>query len=411
MEASVDHIAREASSVRRYPSSLPPRAAWSCLAEGSGLSGMVRSTSHAHRTCRQSEVPAFFDETVQFPGQQGEACLFDQRHFPAASADVAKVYVYGDQGLLVDRRFSHDRPPGINDVRVAPEDQIVLLSDSIDEDNVALEHAGVEAGDPAPVALRVQQLGVRVRAAVCGDYEHLGAVLNRDERQERLPGVVADQHGHAAEPGVEGAHALSRVVVLSLFVDPVVGQVELAVEVPEDPSFEIGCAVVGLEALPLLAKPYDHGHLSRRLGQGADGLAVRLDGDIVAELFQGVTGQTQLREDGEVRAPVPRLRHDLFSLAEILFGIADNGVDLGQCYPHGSSLAFSSICMSFMLWYRNRTTGRTGLSVDRKQESPGSITHSDCTLRRTTIKGPRSLIGPQEETRASRPWSRQAKES
>src|SRR5215212_9802094 len=240
MEASVDHMAREASSVRRYPSSLPSRAAWSCLTEGSGLSGMVRSTLHAERTCRQSEIPAFFGETIQFPGQQGEAGLLYQGHFPAASADVAKVYIYGDQGLLVDRRFRHDSPPGIHDVRVAPEDQVVLFSDSIDEDNVALEHAGVEAGDPTPVVPGVQQLGVRrVGAAVCRDYEHLGAFLNRDERQERLPGVVADQDGHAAEPGVEGAHALSWVVVLSLFVDPVVGQVELAVQVPEDPSFEI----------------------------------------------------------------------------------------------------------------------------------------------------------------------------
>src|SRR5215212_5442284 len=89
MEASVDHMAREASSVRRYPSSLPSRAAWSC---GSGLSGMVRSTLHAERTCRQSEIPAFFGETIQFPCQQGEAGLLQKGHFPAASADVAKVY-------------------------------------------------------------------------------------------------------------------------------------------------------------------------------------------------------------------------------------------------------------------------------------------------------------------------------
>src|SRR5215212_7552824 len=259
MEASVDHMTREASSVRRYPSSLPSRAAWSCLTESSDLSGMVRSTLHAEGACRQSEIPAFFSETVQFPGQQGEASLLYQGHFPAASADVAKVYVYGDQGLLVDRRFSHDRPPGINDVRVAPEDQVVLFSDSIDEDNVALEHTGVKAGDPTPVAPCVQQLRIRVGAAGGGDNEHLGAVLDGDERKKRLPGVVADQHGHAAELGVESAHALPRVVVFSLFVDPVVGQVELAVEVSNRASFEIGRAVVGLEAPPFLTKPNDHG--------------------------------------------------------------------------------------------------------------------------------------------------------
>src|SRR5918992_2830596 len=343
MEASVDHMAREASSVRRYPSSLPSRAAWSCLTEGSSKSGMVRSTLHAERTCRQSEIPAFFGETIQFPGQQGEAGLLDQGHFPAAPSDVAKVYVHGNQGLLVERPFRHDRPPGVNDVRVAPEGQVVLFSDAIDEDNVALEHAGVEAGDPTPVAPCVQQLGVsRVGAAVCWDYEHLGAVLNRDERQERLPGVVADQNGHAAEPGVEGAHALSRVVVLSLLVDPVVRQVKLPVQVPEYSSFEIGCAVVGLEAPPLLAKPHHHGHLSRGLGQGAYWLAVRLDGDIVAELSEGIAGQTQLREDGEVSAPVSRLCHNLLRLAEVPFSVAKDAVDLGQGYPHGSSLALPS---------------------------------------------------------------------
>src|SRR5215208_864553 len=291
MEASVDHMAREASSVRRYPSSLPSRAAWSCLTEGSGLSGMVRSTLHAERTCRQSEISTFIDETVQFSGQQGEAGLFHQGYFPSPAPDVAKIYVYGDQVLLVERPFSHDRPPGIDDVRVAPEDQVVLFSDTIDEDDVALEHAGVEAGDPTPVAPCVQQLRVRrVGAAVCWDYEHLGAVLNRDERQERLPGVVADQHGHAAEVGVEGAHVLSRVVVLSLLVDPVVWQVELAVQLPENSSFEIGRAVVGLETLPLLAKPHNHGHLSRGLGQGAYWLAVRLDWHIVTKLFEGIAG-------------------------------------------------------------------------------------------------------------------------
>src|SRR5215218_958811 len=334
MEASVDHMAREASSVRRYPSILPSRAAWSCLTEGSDLSGMVRSTLHAEGACRQSEIPAFFGETVQFPGQQGEAGLLYQGHFPAAPADVAKVYVYSDQSLLMHRRFRNDLPPGVYDVRVAPEDQVVLFSDAIDEDDVALEHTGVEAGDPTPVASCIQQFWVWVGATVCWDYKHLRAVLYRDKRQKRLPGIVADQHGHAAEPGVEGAHVLSRVVVLSLLVDPVIRQVEFAVQVLEDSSFEICRTIVGLEALSLLAKPNDHGHLSRGLGQGADSLALRLYGDIVVELLQGVAGQTQLREDGEVSAPVPGLRHHLFGHAEVRFGVDEDTVDLGQGYAH-----------------------------------------------------------------------------
>src|ERR671917_1038409 len=97
MEASVDHIAREASSVRRYPSSSPSRALWSRLTWSWEFSGMLRTTLHPERSSRQSEVPAFFGETVYFSGQEGEAGLFHQGHFPAAAADVTKVYVGGGQ--------------------------------------------------------------------------------------------------------------------------------------------------------------------------------------------------------------------------------------------------------------------------------------------------------------------------
>src|SRR5215210_2116453 len=343
MEASVDHMAREASSVRRDPSSSPSRAAWSWLTRSWELSGMLRTTLHPGRASRQSEIPALFGETVYFSGQEGKAGLFHQGHFPAAATDVGEVYVRGDQGLLVERRFRHDRPPGVDDVRVAPEDEVLLLSDPIDEDDVALKHAGVEAGDPTPVTSGVQQFRIGVGSTVGGDYEHLGAVLDCDERKKRLPGVVADQDGHAAEVGVEGAHALSGVVVLSLFVDPVVGQVELAVHVPEYPSFEIRRAVEVLEALPLLAEPHDHGHLSRGLGKGAYSLALCLDSDVVVELFQCIAGEAQLGKDGEVSAPAFRLSYYLNRLAEVLVSVAKDTVDLGQRYPHGYLLSFSLI--------------------------------------------------------------------
>src|SRR5215210_186112 len=117
---------------------------------------MVWTTLQPERMCRQSEISAFFCETVQFSGQESEAGLFHQGHFPATATNVAQVYIRGDQGLLLQRRFRHDRPPGVDDVRVAPEDEVLLLSDAIDEDDIALEHAGVEAGDPAPVVLCVQ---------------------------------------------------------------------------------------------------------------------------------------------------------------------------------------------------------------------------------------------------------------
>src|SRR5215211_2887667 len=106
MEASVDHMAREASSVRRYPSSLPSRAAWSCLTEGSGVFGMVQSTLHAERTCRQSEIPAFFGETIQFSGQQGEAGLFGHAEVRFGVAEDAvnlgQGYAHVTRGIPLD---------------------------------------------------------------------------------------------------------------------------------------------------------------------------------------------------------------------------------------------------------------------------------------------------------------------
>src|SRR4028118_203011 len=99
----------------------------------------------------QSEISAFFGETIEFLTQEGEAGLFYQGHLPTAAPNVGQVYVYGDQGLLVERSFRHDPPPGVDDMRVAPENQVFLLPYPIDEDHVTLEHASVKAGDSAPV--------------------------------------------------------------------------------------------------------------------------------------------------------------------------------------------------------------------------------------------------------------------
>jgi hypothetical protein len=56
----------------------------------------------------------------------------------------------------------------------------------------------------------------------------------------------------------------------------------------------------------------------------------------------------------------PRRRQDFFRLAQVLVGVAEDAVDLGQGYPYGSPLALSCIRTSLTLWYRYRTTGRTG---------------------------------------------------
>jgi len=84
-----------------------------------------------------------------------------------------------------------------------------------------------------------------------------------------------------------------------------------------------------LEVPPLLTKPHDHRRLSRRLGQRVDGLASRLDGDLVVKPSQGVAGQAQLGEDYEVRAPGLGLGYDLFRMAEVFVGVAKDAVNLG----------------------------------------------------------------------------------
>src|ERR687897_869051 len=108
MEASVDHMAREASSVRRYPSSSPSRAAWSRFTVDSGLSGTVRSTLHPERACRQSEIPAFFRETVRFSDKHGWTVLLYHIFGPAEvrfgvaedGVDLGQCYPHGSSLAL-----------------------------------------------------------------------------------------------------------------------------------------------------------------------------------------------------------------------------------------------------------------------------------------------------------------------
>src|SRR3712207_5906176 len=151
--------------------------------------------------------------------QEGKTSLFDQGHLSTAAPDVVQVYVRGDQGFFVGGPFYCNPPPGVDDMGVAQENEAFLLPDPVDEDHVAFEQAGVEAGDVPPIFPCVQQLGVRIGTAVGGDYEYLGPVLNRYKGQTRLPGIVTDQHGHPAEFGLEDPQALSRVVMFPLFVD------------------------------------------------------------------------------------------------------------------------------------------------------------------------------------------------
>ena len=57
------------------------------------------------------------------------------------------------------------------------------------------------------------------------------------------------------------------------------------------------------------------------------------------EVLRRVTGDGQLREDDEVGGVRPGLGEPLEDQLAVSLEVADDGVDLGQCQPHGLSLA------------------------------------------------------------------------
>src|SRR5699024_7002845 len=105
-----------------------------------------------------SLIAALFQQPLHLAVDQPESGLFHQWQLPAPTTDVVEVDVDDQQLLTALVRGGHDVAPGIDHVGTAPETQVVLHPDPVDEHHEQLAHTPVEAGDATPVTLRVVPL-------------------------------------------------------------------------------------------------------------------------------------------------------------------------------------------------------------------------------------------------------------
>ena len=211
---------------------------------------------------------------------------------------------------------------------------LALVADAVAEHDEALVHAGVEDRDVAPVVAGVVQVGAAALRRVRRDEQHARAVLDGEEREVRLPGVVADQRRDAPVAGVEGAHRLADGEVLALLEDVVRRQVELAVRVDPRAGVVVRRRVVVVDAEPVLAvADADVGPGRDRAERRQPRVVVR-DRDVLVDLRERVARQEQLREDDEVAALAPRVGDDPGRALEVRIDVAERARELGEGDPH-----------------------------------------------------------------------------
>ena len=162
------------------------------------------------------------------------------------------------------RRLGDDLAPRVDDVRAAPVREPSLVADAIHEHDEALEHLRVEAGELSPVRLRLSHGG----RATGGHQQNLRAVVYGERRQERLPRVVADEHGHASERGVERTHRLAALEKAVLLERRIAGEVQLAVDVLRAPVLDVDRTVVAAVGVALV----EADQRSRTVGECGGGL-------------------------------------------------------------------------------------------------------------------------------------------
>src|SRR4051812_45224836 len=68
----------------------------------------------------------------------------DERQLAAPCRDPLEIDVDEQHRLLEPRSLGDDLAERIDDVRAAPEREVALCPDAVDEDDVALEHSRVE---------------------------------------------------------------------------------------------------------------------------------------------------------------------------------------------------------------------------------------------------------------------------
>jgi hypothetical protein len=117
-----------------------------------------------------------------------------------------------------------------------------------------------------------------------------------------MPEVFADEDRHAAEAGIEGAHAIAAGEIPLLVEHPVGREINFAVDVAHFAALKVNGRVVKAIVGAFFHQPGDERNVAAEFFKALDLRRGELERDIGHHVAEKVARKTQLRKEHKVRA-------------------------------------------------------------------------------------------------------------
>ncbi len=264
-------------------------------------------------------------------GRGGASLLLPPPRVAEPRAERCVEVKVGDHQVLLERPAERDAVPrGVEDHRLAVEDQLVLPAHQVHERQVpdvigcsGRQHLLAEAHLADVVGRRVDR-----------DHQLRAGERLRRHRAGGVPDVLADVHrqDRATLAQLEDRRVRAGLKVAVLVEDAVVREVLLVVHPGDRAVVADGGGVHDVVAA--VDEAHHHDEAGRRARHPVEGPQVRLDeGGAEEEVLRGVAREAQLGEgdqiDAERAGPLDRIEHP----AGVALDVADTDVELGQADP------------------------------------------------------------------------------
>ncbi len=334
------------------------------------------------------QIPARRRRVGAALGREGSEVGHHRRHLARRRPRAGVAQARGPRGLDVDvahqellgelRRAGDHVAVVVDHERVTVEDQLVLAAD---------ERAEGHRGEAVARALGDHLLALAALAGLVGrggDVEHQPRAGQRlvGHRRTGDPDVLADGEADLDPVDLDDRPAGAALEVAQLVEDPVVGQVDLAVDGLQAAVCQHRRGVV--DVVGALGEA-DERHDALRVGRDPLDRRPRVGQEVLLEqqVLGRVAGDRQLGEERELRAGLARARELLANLGLVAGDVADGGVDLGEGDAHpspnddGYTLVFSGA--------RLRDAPACG-------PTPAARLRSSIAARRSSASASRSLM-------------------
>ena len=146
-----------------------------------------------------------------------------------------------------------------------------------------------------------------------------------------MPEILADADAQTyPEARVDRTQPVTGAEETLLVEQPVVGQIGLAVHVPDRPVLEQRRGDEQLLVGRALDEADHHAHAAHLLGELAQARAVGAQGDLGVEVTEQVTGQAELREDEQLDTRRPGLADHRAMVGQVVVHAAERRCELAE---------------------------------------------------------------------------------